>query len=493
LSLKKLAGQTVIYGISHILPRIISFILLTPYLTYKFPNQEDYGIFTNLYTYSTIIIALMVFRMDTTYFRFAKKENERDIYTQTFLILAIISTTIVALLLYNNAYIATLLQYPGQGYYVSWFALILAFDAYTSLIYARFRLQQRPMKFMLFKFLNVIFICFFTLYFLEFLPKYYPDIKLDIDVFFEVKSDIDYVFLANLLASFFVFLLLIPELLKINFRLAKREYISILKYAWPLAIIIVAGTVNQYGPAMFQNYFLEGSKVEKDKLIGIFGGSAKIAILLNLFTTAFNYAAEPFFFNQAKTDNKHSMNGVVSKAFTIVCCLAILGLYGFLDITFIIIGKTYRQEDIVPILLMSYLFLGLYYNISIWYKLADKTIYGAYIAVAAAIITLLVSAFLIPVIGTIGSAWAALICFAFELALGYYWGQKYFPIQYPVKNILGYVGLTSLLLIVIYMIRHSVDQVILRNVLCTIPLMVFLGYLWKVDKVFLQQLKRGKA
>jgi O-antigen/teichoic acid export membrane protein len=493
LSIKKLAGQTVIYGISHILPRLLNFILMTPYLTYKFDKDTSlYGIFSNLYGYSTIIIALMVFRMDTTYFRFANKENEQDAYSKTFIIMATISTIVFGLMLNFSQEIANWLEYPDQAYYVKWFAFILAFDAYTSLIYARFRSQQRPMRFMFFKFLNVVLMAGFTLFFLEVLPRWDEGFKLDIDAFIEINSDMDYVFLSNLLASFFVFLGLIPELIKFNFKFEIKDLKDMLKYAWPLVIIIVASSINQYGAAPLQNYFLEGDKKVRDAAIGIFGASAKIAVLLSLFTTAFNYAAEPFFFNQAKKDEKHTMNGVVAKVFTIFCCLAILGLYCYLDLTFMVVGsKAYRSPNIVPILLMSNLFLGLYYNQSIWYKLADKTIYGAYIAVAAVVVTVIVSAILIPIFGTIGTAWAALACFAFELVIGYYLGQKYYPISYPVKSILGYVLLTSILLIVTFIMRSWSDDLIIRNLLCTLPIIGFLGYFYVMDKQFINNLRKA--
>ncbi len=490
MSLKKLAGETVIYGVSHILPRILNFVLMTPYLTRKFgADQSQYGVFSEFYSYSTIIIALMVFRMDTAYFRYSSKNDERseaEVYSTTFLIMAFFSTIIIGLMLIFKENIASALGY--QSYYVQWFALILGFDAYTTLIYARFRLQRRPYRFMFFRFANVILTVVFTLGFLDILPKFFPNLKASIDALTGVNTDLDYVFYSNLLASMIVFIMMIPELIKFKLNVDWKLTKQIVKYSLPLVVIILAGSINQYAAPPIQKFLLGGDPEVAKAQIGIFSGCAKIAILLSLFTTAFNYAAEPFFFNQAKQGDKNSMNGIVAKAFTILSCMVILGTYFYLDFAMILIDKNYRSgEDIIPILLLSYLFLGLYYSISIWYKLADKTIYGAIIASLAVIVTILVSALTIPVFGIIGSAWASLACFVFEAGLGYYLGQKFYPIDYPVKEILTYILITSILLIITWLVRNNIDSHILRYIFGTFMFVGFLLYIYIHEKKFINQ------
>lgn len=488
MTLKKLAGETVLYGLSHILPRILNFVIMTPYLTYKFHKTADYGIFSDLYSYATIIISLMVFRMDTAYFRFASKDdkqNEQLVYSNTFIIMAVISTLVIlGLLIFKNG-ISNYLGYPGQSYYIQWFAFILAFDAYTTLIYAKFRLESRPLRFMFYRVANVVFNVAFVLIFLEFIPRFFPGLKNSIDNFTSIHNDLDYVFFANLISSFAVFIMMIPEYFKLRLSFNLLLVKQILKYSWPLVIIIVAGNINQYAAVPLQIFLLDGDIESRRSVSGIFSAGAKLAILLSLFTTAFNYAAEPFFFNQAAKDTKYEMNGVVAKAFTIFSALVVLGIYFYIDIVLLIIGKNYREGvQVVPVLLLSYLFLGLYYNVSIWYKLADKTIYGAYISIISVLITITLNFILLPTIGMMGSAWASLACFLYMAVSGYTMGQRYFPIEYPIRNIAFYCILTAGLLYAAYFIRTEIGNIWVRMSINTMLLIGFCIYIYTFEKTF---------
>ena len=491
MTLKKLAGQTAIYGISHILPRIFNFLIMTVYMTYKFKNPSVFGIFSELYSYATIIIGLMVFRMDTAYFRFASKAEkgeESGIYATTFFIMAFISALIMVAMIVFKSEIAAGLGFPDQQHYVVWFAYILAFDAFTSLIYAKFRLENRPMRFLFYRVMNVFLTVVFIMLFLEVLPRFFPDVKQSINQFFNVEKDLDYVFFSNLLASLLVFVMMAPEFLKINFEIKKSLTREIIKYSWPLVIIIVASSINQNIAVPIQQFLLDGDVDSNKAISGIYSAGAKLAILLNLFTTAFNYAAEPFFFNQAAKDNKHEFNGVIAKAFTIFSTIVILGTYFYIDLILLMIGQNYRGGVVVvPVLLLSYLFLGLYYNISIWYKLADKTIFGAYVAVGGVVVTLVTSVSLIPVIGMMGSAWASLACFFFEFAIAYWLGQKYFPIRYPVKSILGYCTATALLLFLSWVVRQNVDGMTMRLIINSMMMLGFIIFVVVYERPFISK------
>ncbi len=464
---------------------------MTPYLTYKFTKTSDYGAFNDLYAWATIILSFMVFRMDTAYFRFASKNdraNEAKVYSNTFIFMASISTVVVVLMLLFKNTIANFLGYPEHVHYISWFAFILAFDAYTTLIYARFRLDGRPMRFMFFRVVNVVLNVLFVLFFLEVMPKYFPGLKNIISQFTGANTDLDLVFFSNLLASLIVFLMMIPEYLKMKISYDKKLMADILKYSWPLVIIIVAGNINQFVSVPLQNFLLEGDLETRRSLSGIFGAGAKLAILLNLFTTAFNYAAEPFFFNQAAKDNKLAMNGVVAKAFTVFCAFVVLGIYFYVDLAILLIGPKYRSGvGVVPFMLLSYLFLGLYYNVSIWYKIADKTIYGAYIAMQGVVVTLVVSFILLPWIGIMGSAWASLACFVYMAAAGYLQGQKHYPIDYPVKSILYYCAVTTVLLLVAYLVRSNFENIWLRMAINSCLLIGFCSYIYIFDRPFIQK------
>lgn len=491
MTLKKLAGETAIYGLSHIMPRVLNFLVMTVYMTYRFNNPADFGIFSELYSYATIILSLMVFRMDTAYFRFASRDGEAKggmVYETTFAIMAIISTVMVVLMLAASQSIAAFLGYPQDAHYVQWFAWILALDAYTTLVYARFRLEGRPFRFLMFRVANVLFTVFFVLFFLELLPRLWPSMMKAVGQWTGINKELDYVFLSNLLASLLVFLAMVPEMLKMRLAVNRGLVKDILKYSWPLVIIIVAGNINQNIAVPLQQFLLEGSIESKKAISGIYSAGAKLAILLSLFTTAFNYAAEPFFFNQAAKDKKYEINGVIAKAFTIFSALVILGTYFYIDLVLLMIGQNYRGGvAVVPVLLYSYLFLGLYYNFSIWYKLADKTLYGAYIAMGGVVVTLIASCILVPATGMMGSAWASLACFVYMAVSGYWQGQRHFPIAYPTKDLIKYALMTALFLIMAWEVRNWVSDIWIRMTINTVFLAGFIGYILIFEKAFIRQ------
>jgi O-antigen/teichoic acid export membrane protein len=464
---------------------------MTVYLTYKFNDQQaDFGIFSELYAYATIIISLMVFRMDTVYFRFAASavgEEKEKVYANTFYLLSAITVFITFILLVFKQTIANALGYPDQAYYVSWFAYILFLDAIITLVYAKFRQESRPLKFLFFKVANVVLTLVFVMLFLEVLPRFFPSVRENFNQWLGISKDLDYVFLSNLLASLGVCFMMLPYLFKIRGKIDWLFIKKALSFSWPLVIMIVANNFNQYVAVPIQNFLLEGSIDEKKAIAGIYSAGSKLAILLNLFTTAFSYAAEPFFFNQASKDKKYEINGPISLAFTILCSLVVLGTYFYIDFILVMIGSGYRKGVVVvPMLLMSYLFLGLFYNVAIWYKLADKTMYGAYITLGGSIITILVSILLLPTIGMIGSAWASLACFAFMLVACYYYGQKYFPIQYPVKKILYYFLITALLLLFSWWLRQTGLSLLIRTIIHTLILFIFTTWVYKVEQSFIQ-------
>jgi len=446
-ALKKLAGETVIYGMSHILPRILNYVLLTVYLTYRLTDTADFGIYSDLYAYATVILMLMVFRMDTAYFRYASREDDpAKVYFTAMLPLLLVTGAVLGVGLWYAEEIANMLAYPGQAYYVRWFAWILGLDAVTSLIYARFRLASRPLRFMFFRLANVLFTVGFILTFMEILPRFFPITLASLDEWLGIQKPLDYVFFSNLLASALVLVLMLPEIFKISFKFDSDLLVQMLKYSWPLVIVGIAGSINQAVAVPMQKYLLGGTVTENLAQAGIYSAAAKLAILLNLFTTAYNYAAEPFFFNNASKNKDPHVYGRAAWAFTIVCCFVALGTYLYLDIFAYILGKSYRTGlEVVPVLLLSYLFLGLYYNVSIWYKLADKTHIGGIISVLAMLMTLVINYFLLPEIGVMASAVASLVCYAFMAAAGYWTGQHYYPLAYPRKRILGYLGITFLL------------------------------------------------
>ncbi len=438
--IKQLAGETVLYGFGQILPRILHFLIFSSYLTYRLNESPgEYAIYLDLYAYASVLIIICSYRMDTAFFRYGSKGSLTEVYKTAFIPLVISSLMFVVVAFIFAEDVATFLTYPGRGYYVIWFAIIIALDVIVLLPMARLRLKSRARLFVSFKVANVLITVILVIFFLELLPSFNPDFLSDLRSF--VKSDIDYVFLSNLIASS---LMLIGLLFvfpistgKVNWLLWKK----MISYAWPLVIVGVAGSINQFFGVPLQKYFLGADfAVNKDEA-GVYGAVQKIPALLAMFTTAYNYAAEPFFFKNAESKDAKTLYGDIALFFVMAAGFIVVGIYLFVDTLQFLIGSSYREAIyLVPILLMSYLFLGIYYNVSIWYKLSDNTRYGAIIASIGAVITIAGSIIFLPIIGIDASAYAALACYGTMVVLAYVIGQKKYPIDYPLISIIKMIG-----------------------------------------------------
>ena len=428
--LKKLASETAIYGISSILSRLLNWVILTPYFTRIF-SPQDYGIVSDLYVWTALLLVILTYRMETAFFRFGKKKEDLPITYSTSNISLLFSTLVflcIGFLLLPD--IATILKYPNQPQYVLWFLLIIALDVLSSIPFAKLRLDEKPIRFAILKTSGILFNILFVFLLMEYNP------------FFEPKRIVENVFIANFLASLIVLLLLIPSLFKISWKFDFQLWKQMLLYAAPLVLAGIAGIINQLiGIPMLKE--LSGPSLEENlKQAGIFSAASKIAILMALFTQAFNYAAEPFFFKNADHKESKNLYAQIAQFFALGGSIAFLGVMLFLDVIQLFLGKDFRQGlHIVPILLLAYLFLGLYYNFSAWFKLTDKTRYGGGIALGGTLITLSMNYFLIPIIGISAPAWAALACYFFMAAATYIAGQKHFPIPYSIPYIILYIGI----------------------------------------------------
>ena len=449
-SLKNLAKETVVYGMSHVLPRILHFGVMTIYLTHRFDDQVDYGIYSELYAYATILLALMVFRMDTAYFRFGSKSEDKGAVFGTVLIpVIIIALLISGSMLLGADFIAKILNYPEQAYYVKWFAWILGLDALTAIVYAKFRLENRPYRFLFFRVANVLITVILVLFFLEIVPIIDNQLTAKWMNTLGLKRELDFVFLSNLFASISVALMMSPEVIRVKFKIDRSLLKQALAYSWPLVLVALAGSVNQSSPLIFQKYWLGGSLEENQAWVGIYSAGAKLAILLNLFTTAFNYAAEPFFFNNAAKKNDKSIYGDVALAYTIFASIVVLGTYLFIDVVMLLIGESYQEGIVVvPILLMAFIFLGLYYLVAIWYKLSNNTRIGAIVSGVGVFTTVIVNYIFLPKIGITASAWGALACYLIMVFVCYQWGKKYYPLHYPWRRIFVILFITGTVVLI---------------------------------------------
>jgi len=498
--LKKLAGETALYGLSSILGRVLTFAFLTPFLTRIFADQQDQvGIQSDLYAWTAFLLILFTYRMETAFFRFGNEKEVRPTAYKTAKYAVGCSTVVfVSLLVLFCQPIAAWLGYPQHAIYVVWFAFILGFDALAAIPFALLRLEGKALRFASIKLINLFVHLGFVLLFLGILPNYLP-------AYYNPEMGIGYVFVANLIASTVTFLLLLPTYFykstmeeeeeeknptPIVATFDKKLLQTMLIYALPLVLAGFAGIINEVLDRILLKRLLEGDMQYRLSQLGIYGSCYKIAIFMNLFTQAFNYAAEPFFFRNAKEKYARPLYAQVAFLFAIVGCFGFLGIMLYMDIAQYFVAYSYREGlIIVPILLVANLCLGLYYNVAIWFKLSNQTKYGAYIAVMGATITIVANIILIPLMpsfgypGYLGSAWATLFCYASMVVAAYLLGQKHYPIPYPVFRIMAYVATVVVIYLIYgYLIKpHLVEHSILSYVVSTATLLLFASGVWWVD------------
>lgn len=480
--LKTLAKETAIYGISSILMRVLTFAILTPYLTRIFlEEQQEFGLQSYLYAWTAFLMVLFTFRLETALFKFASNNSNKEaVFLHLFKITFGLSAFLTILIVLFSGSIATFIEYPDKQSFILMFAGILFFDTLSALPFALLRLQSKPYRFAIIKMVNLTLHIGLILYFYSLLPG------SNVTMYFPEDWGIGFVFVANLTASIGTFLLLLPTVFSsLNSRSQQNvstDFSStVFQYSWPLVIASTAGIVNELIDRLMLKELLEGGLDERMSQVGIYSACYKIAILINLFTQAFNYAAEPFFFRNESKENARALYAKVTLLYTLVACIAMGGICMNLNIFQYFIGSSYREGlVIVPVLLVANLFLGLYYNVAIWYKLSGQTKYGASIGVFGAGITILANIALIPLFiqwgryGYEGSAWATLICYASMLIAAAYFGRKQYPIPYAFSKIFLMLLVTVTYSAVFLYMQSGFDYSVIRGVFASFGLILIL-------------------
>jgi len=474
--IQKLAGQTAIYGLSSIVGRLLNYLLVPFYTTYF--EAGAYGVVTELYSYAAFFNVLYTYGLETAYFRYAAKhkDQEKRYYgnATTVIIASTLLLTVVLWLLAPS--IAQLLQYPGKAYLIRWMALILAIDACMAIPFARLRFKNRPVKFATAKLLVIGLTIGLNLFFIALCPHLYagqygPGLQKAVAWFYTPGFEVGYVFLANLMANATLLLLLASELRQIQLRLSQQFLKPLLNYGFPLLFMGLAGVTNEMlSRAMLKYWLPQGfyNGLSNQEALGIFGAAYRLSIFMTLGVQAFRYAAEPFFFNQAANKQSPPLFAKVTHAFVLVGCAVMLGVTANLDwLAPLILRKAvYLQGiEVVPVLLLANLFLGIYFNLSIWYKLTDRTYWGTILAVGGAAITIMGNWLLIPTLGYMGSAWVTLVVYAGMTATSYIVGQKYFKVPYLVQrgllHLLVAAGLTAT--VYLYLPAQGLSGIVLKN------------------------------
>ena len=442
--LKKLAGQTAIYGIPSILGRILGYLLVPLYTRTFLPGE--YGTVNVFYSYASFLAVILTYGMETAFFRFHEHEENKKGVFNTASISLILSSVIflLAVLLFSQP-IANLIEYPRHPEYVRWFAWILSLDALSAIPFARLRARHKAGKFAFIRMTNIIVNIMLNLFFLILCPYIlkHSGNNAFLDLVYRPDWGIEYIFISGLFSSALTFLMLIPEFKGITWKTDPVMWRRMFIYAFPLLFAGMAGIVNETFDRLLLRYLLP--KDIATYQVGIYSACYKISILMTVFVQAYRYAAEPFFFAQAKEKDAKLVYANIMDYFIITVSLIFLVTMLFLDDVFLgLIGKKFREgKEVIPILMLANLFLGVYYNLSIWYKLTSKTIWGAWLSVIGAVITLILNFWWIPlsadhyIHGYIGSAWATFICYGFMMILSYLIGQHYFPINYNLKKFAG--------------------------------------------------------
>ena len=477
--LKQLAGQTAIYGLSSIVGRLLNYLLVPLYTRYFIP--AEYGVVTELYAYVAFLVIILTYGLETAFFRFSQKQYDKKLVYSTSLISLIVSSILfVVLMISSQQSIANWLEYPQNPEYIIWFALIIGLDAISAISFAKLREQRQAARFALVRLVNIFINIGLNLFFIIYCP-YALENGLPTTDFvnsvYDPKVGVGYIFIANLFASVVTILMLLPEMTKSSWTFNTMLWKKMMWYAFPLLVAGLAGMTNETIDRILLKQLLPVG-VDKMAAIGVYGAFYKISIIMILFIQTFRFAAEPFFFSQEKQHNSRKTYADVLKYFTILASLIFLSVMLYLDVVKHFIGSSFHSKEgieIVPILLMANLFLGIYYNLSIWYKLTEKTGYGAILAIFGAVITLILNIILIPKIGFIGSAWATLFCYFSMMIASFLIGRKHYAIPYDLKRVFTYIFLSFAL----YKISVYFETSMLIN---TVYLFVFIIAVFVLEK-----------
>ncbi len=497
MSIKQLAKETAIYGVSSILVRLLPFAVLTPYYTRIFDTGE-YGIVIEVYTYTALLVVLFTYRMETTFFRFGNKQAdlEKAFSTAAFSLLFTTAAFVVLLFSFLPSLTQFILKESQHQDLVMLMISIVAADALVAIPFARLRLEKRPIKFAAIKTVNVLVNITSVFFFLSICPWLIEQGWESLESIYDPANRISYVLWANLIASSVTLLIFLPMYARIQLRFETQLWWKMLRYTAPLIIVAVAGVINQLSGNTMIKELASDDYDFNFQCEGIYGAVAKIAVFMNLYTQAFNYAAEPFFFSNAERADARQQYADVARVFTLVGCIVFLGIWCYLDIIKYFIGADFHTGlEIVPILLMANLFLGLYYNFSVWYKLTDQTRYGGYIAVGGAVITLGLNFILIPnpnIPCYHGPAWSALVCYCFMALAAYWLGRKKYPVPYNITKMLFYLALAVGLFAASYYFRSNISNTLIATGINTLLLLVYVFIIFRTDKPFLLQLLKNE-
>ncbi|MBR6863630.1 MAG: lipopolysaccharide biosynthesis protein [Bacteroidales bacterium] len=480
-NMKSLAKDTAIYGLSSIIGRFLNY-LLVPLYTYKIAaSSGGYGVITNLYAYTALLLVILTYGMETTFFRFANKEDEdpRLVYSTILRMVGLTSLVFIGLVFAFIGPISGAMGYPEHPSYIWSLAIVVALDAFQAILFSYLRYQKRPLKFAALKLLFIGLNIGLNLVYFVLLPKLYegnPDVwgKL-----YNPEVGVGYVFYINLFCTSLVTFFFAKELRGIGYGFDGKLCKRMLSYSWPILVLGIAGILNQTADKILFPKVYPGE--DANVQLGIYGAVVKIAMIMALITQAFRYAYEPFVFgNSREKDNKETYAKGM-KYFVIFTLLAFLCVMAYMNVLRYIIKSDYWEGlKVVPIVMAAEMMMGIYFNLSFWYKLTDKTIWGAVFSGIGCAVLILINVFLVPKYGYMACAWGGFAGYGVAMLLSYFVGQKYYPIDYPLKDMLLYTMLAAVLFAGITWVNAHLGFW-LALVVNTVLVLVFLAYIIRKD------------
>ena len=461
-NLKSLAKDTAIYGLSSIVGRFLNYLLVPLYTHVISAANGGYGIVTNLYGYVALLLVILIFGMETTFFRFANNENERpnEVFTNAMLIIGVLVCIFLTLIFGFIDPISQWLGYSEHPEYIQIMASIVALDALQAIPFSYLRFQKKAIKFASLKLLFIIL-----------------NIGLNLLYFVVLgHTDVFYIFMLNLVCTSTITFFFLPELVKMKWKANMNLLRRMLSYSWPILILGIAGILNQTAdkmifPLIYPNY--EEGVVE----LGVYGACVKVAMIMAMITQAFRYAYEPFVFAQSKDKDKNETYAIGMKYFLIFTLLAFLCVMAYLPLLKYLVGEDYWAGlRVIPIVMAAEIMMGIYFNLSFWYKLIDKTIYGAWFSIAGCLVLFAVNIIFIPKYSYMACAWGGFAGYGTAMILSYIVGQRKNPINYPLKSMAIYVGITLLFFSIMQALPDSWSP-ILRMSINTLLIVAFIGHI----------------
>lgn len=482
-NLKTLFKDTALYGMSSIVGRFLNYLLVPLYTAKIAASSGGYGVITNVYAYTALLLVILTFGMETTFFRFVNKEgaNPMRTYSTVLIMVGGVALLFVALVLAFINPVSSFMGYSAHEEYVAVMAACVAIDAFQCIPFAYLRYKHRPWKFVALKMLFIVLNITLNIVYFVVLPAMYsnPSTHGFAASVYDPNVGVGYVFRLNLFCTAIITFFFWKELTGFRWVFDKILFRKMLSYSWPILLLGITGILNQTADKILFPIVSPGA--EGHVQLGIYGAAAKIAMIMAMITQAFRYAYEPFVFGSAKEKGSRDTYAKAMKYFIIFTLLAYLVVVGYLDVLKYIIGRDYWEGlKVVPVVMAAEIMMGVYFNLSFWYKLIDKTIYGAWFSGVGCVVLVLINVLLIPKYGYMACAWAGVAGYGTAMLLSYFIGQRKYPINYPLKSIGVYISVAALFTAIMLLMPHSLPKA-LRLGINTLLIILFVAHIIHYD------------